>query len=41
MYIYIYNLNEIIADYKRELTHLLDMKDKRISNHSDRQKKRR
>jgi hypothetical protein len=39
--LYIYNLNEIIADYKRELTHLLDMKDKRISNHSDRQKKRR
>jgi hypothetical protein len=44
IYIYmytIYNLNEIIADYKRELTHLLDMNDKPISNYSDRQKKRR
>lgn len=39
--LYIYNLNEIIVDYTRELTRFLDMRYIRNSNHSDRQKKRR
>ena len=38
--LHVYNLKEIISDYKQELIHLLKMKYIRISNHSDSQKKR-